>query len=99
MGDDELEEDNDHVKTVRTLAQKDGSGVVVISGKLESEISDLDSPEEKIEFLTAAGLEEFGGQKPIGFRLGSYLVSQGDVLVFSLLSAASGSNGDVSCHP
>jgi GTP-binding protein YchF len=60
VGDDELEEDNDHVKTVRALAQKDGSGVVVISGKLESEISDLDSSEEKAEFLDAAGLEESG---------------------------------------
>jgi len=60
VGDDELETDNDHVKKVRAFAQRDGSRVVVISGKLESEISDLDSPEEKAEFLKAAGLEESG---------------------------------------
>ncbi len=65
VGDDELEADNDHVKKVRAFAEKDGSGVVVISGKLESEISDLDSAEEKAEFLEAAGLEESGLDKLI----------------------------------
>ncbi len=65
VGEDELAEDNDHVKRVRNFAQKDGSGVVVISGKLESEISDLDSDEEKAEFLEAAGLEESGLDKLI----------------------------------
>jgi GTP-binding protein YchF len=65
VGDDELETDNDHVKKVRAFAEKDGSGVVVISGKLESEISDLDSAEEKAEFLAAAGLEESGLDKLI----------------------------------
>ena len=65
VGDDELEADNDHVKKVRAFAERDGSGVVVISGKLESEISDLDSAEEKAEFLEAAGLEESGLDKLI----------------------------------
>ncbi|MCP4721566.1 MAG: redox-regulated ATPase YchF [Desulfobacteraceae bacterium] len=65
VGEDELEDDNDHVKKVRAFAEKDGSGVVVISGKLESEISDLDSAEEKAEFLGAAGLEESGLDKLI----------------------------------
>jgi ribosome-binding ATPase len=65
VGDDELEAENDHVKKVRAFAKKDGSGVVVISGKLESEISDLDSVEEKAQFLEAAGLEESGLDKLI----------------------------------
>ncbi len=65
VGEDDLEDDNDHVKKVRAFAKKDGSGVVVISGKLESEISDLDSEEERAEFLEAAGLEESGLDKLI----------------------------------
>lgn len=65
VGEDDLEADNDYVAKVRGFAQADGSGVVVICGKLESEISDLDSPEEKAEFLEAAGLEESGLDKLI----------------------------------
>ncbi|MCP3942968.1 MAG: redox-regulated ATPase YchF [Desulfobacteraceae bacterium] len=65
VGEDDLQKDNDYVKKVKAFAQKDGSGVVVISGKLESEIADLDSAEEKAEFLMAAGLEESGLDKLI----------------------------------
>ncbi len=65
VGEDELEEDNAYVKKVRAFAEKDGSGVVVISGKLESEIAEMDTAEEKAEFLEAAGLEESGLDKLI----------------------------------
>ena len=60
VGEDDLSEDNDYVKSVREYAVKDGSGVVVISGKLESEIAALETAEEKAEFLEMAGLEESG---------------------------------------
>ncbi len=53
-------EDNAYVQTVREIAARDGSQVVVICGKLESEIAALDTAEEKREFLEAAGLEESG---------------------------------------
>lgn len=52
--------DNEYVKTVREIADKRGSSVVVICGKTESEIASLDTAEERAEFLEAAGLEESG---------------------------------------
>jgi hypothetical protein len=60
VGENDIGSDNDYVKAVKRHAETDGSGVVVISGKLESEIASLDSQEEKAEFLEAAGLEESG---------------------------------------
>lgn len=51
--------DNDYVKTVREIAAKDGSEVVVICGKAEADIAAL-SPEDRPEFLEALGLEESG---------------------------------------
>ena len=65
VNEDGLDGDNDYVKKVKALAEKDGSQVVIICGKLESEIADLDSEEEKSEFLEAAGLEESGLDKLI----------------------------------
>lgn len=53
-------EDNDFVKTVRDFAKKDGSEVIKICGKMESEIAQLDTKEEKEEFLKEMGLEESG---------------------------------------
>lgn len=47
VNEDGLDSDNEYVKKVKALAQKNDSEVVVISGKLESEIADLDSQEEK----------------------------------------------------
>ena len=60
VNEDDIGGENDYVKQVKAFAAKDGSSVVVISGKLESEIAALDSAEEKTEFLEAAGLEESG---------------------------------------
>lgn len=53
-------QDNDYVKAVKDIAAKEGSKVVCICGKTESEIASLDTPEERAEFLEAAGLEESG---------------------------------------
>ncbi len=60
VGEDDIHEENDYVQKVRELAKKDDSGVVVISGKLESEIAELESDEAKAEFLEMAGLKESG---------------------------------------
>ncbi|MDY4888839.1 MAG: redox-regulated ATPase YchF [Sphaerochaetaceae bacterium] len=51
-------EDNKFVKSVREIAAREGSEVVVVCGKIEAEIATLESEEEKREFLEAAGLEE-----------------------------------------
>lgn len=65
VDEDCLDLENDFVADVRAFAEADGSGVVVICAKLESEIAALDTMEEKAEFLGAAGLAESGLDKLI----------------------------------
>jgi len=60
IDEDSITEENEHVKVVRELAAGEGNGVITICGKLESEISALESKEEKEEFMEAAGIEESG---------------------------------------
>ncbi len=61
VDEDGILEDNDYVKKVREIAQSDNaSPVVVICGKIEAEIAELETEEEKKEFLDAVGLEESG---------------------------------------
>ncbi len=50
---------NKAVAAIREFAAKQGSEVVIISGKVESELVDL-SEEEQKEFLSALGLKESG---------------------------------------
>ena len=57
-------EDNKYVKLVKEYADKEDSETIVISGKIESEISQLDK-EEKEEFLAELGLNESGLDKLI----------------------------------
>lgn len=52
-------EDNPHLDIVRTLAESENAGVVVVCNKLEAEISELDD-EERDEFLADLGMEEPG---------------------------------------
>lgn len=56
--------DNDYVKQVKEFAAKEGSEVVVISAKIEEELSSL-SDDEKKEMLSEYGLEESGLDKLI----------------------------------
>ena len=62
--DDLSNEDNKYVKQVVEYAEKENSEVVVISGKIEAEISQLDEDEKEI-FLSELGLEESGLDKLI----------------------------------
>ena len=57
--------ENDYVKQVRAIAEKEGAGVITICGKIESEIAALESKEEKAEFLKDIGIEESGLSKMI----------------------------------
>ena len=50
---------NPHVQQLAAYAEKEGSGMVVISAKVESEIAELDGEEAK-EYLEMAGLTESG---------------------------------------
>ncbi len=59
VGEDELLEDNQYVKTVAAHAAEEGAQYVKISGKVESEIAELPL-EERADFLDTLGLEEPG---------------------------------------
>ncbi len=60
VDEDAITEDNDYVRTVREIAAKENAPVVVICGKIESEIAALESEEDRKEFLEASGLTESG---------------------------------------
>jgi ribosome-binding ATPase len=64
-----LSEDNDHVRTVRTHAEKEGAEVVKISAQIEGEIAEL-SDTEAAEFLETLGLTESGLERlvKVGFQ-------------------------------
>ncbi len=55
-----LNADNEHVKSVVELAQREGSEAMKICGKLESEIAALETKEEKLEFMEASGISASG---------------------------------------
>lgn len=58
VDEDGISEENEHVKAVRAIAQQEGSEVLVVCGKIESEIAALETEEDKQEFLKAVGLKE-----------------------------------------
>lgn len=62
VSEDEINEDNDLVKSVMEYASNHGCKTVKISAKLEEELSQLDD-EEKEMFLEELGLEESGLDK------------------------------------
>lgn len=60
VDEDGIGEDNEYVKIVREIAEKENAPVVVICGKIEAEIAALESEEDRKEFLEASGLTESG---------------------------------------
>ena len=56
---------NEYVGRVRDFAQSEGAEVSVVSAKIEQEISELESEEEREDFLAMIGLEESGTDKVI----------------------------------
>ncbi len=71
IDEDSIETGNEYVDTVRRIAGDEGTEVVVICGKLESEIAALEAEEEKREFMEAAGLSASGMDTLIhaGYRM------------------------------
>ena len=53
-------ENNPHLEVVREIAAAENALVVAVCNKLESEIAELDDPEEKAMFLGELGMEEPG---------------------------------------
>lgn len=56
---------NDYVEKVKVAAKEENAEVLVIAGALEADIADLESKEERMEFLQDAGLTEAGVDKLI----------------------------------
>lgn len=51
-------DDNPFVQSVKEIALKENAEVIVVCGKIESEIAALENSDEKTEFLRSVGLEE-----------------------------------------
>ncbi len=64
-------ESNPHFVAVRDHAKKEGSQIVPICGKLESEIATIEDPAERADFLKELGLNATGLENMIqaGYRL------------------------------
>ena len=60
VDENSIGEDNEYVKIVREIAEREGSQCIVICGKIESEIASLESADERQEFLESVGLTESG---------------------------------------
>ncbi|HBG5345290.1 TPA: redox-regulated ATPase YchF [Clostridioides difficile] len=58
-------ENNKYVQQVKAFAETEDAEVVVVCAQIEAEISELDSAEEKKEFLETLGLEQSGLDKLI----------------------------------
>ena len=51
---------NDYVERVKKLAVEEKSNVIVICGKFESDLVDIETPEDRQEFMDSVGLKESG---------------------------------------
>lgn len=60
-----LPDGNEHVDAVREIAAEEGSEVVTISAEVESQIAELEDPEERALFLEEMGLEKSGLERLI----------------------------------
>lgn len=56
---------NDYTKKVQDAVKDENAEVILISAAMEADIAELDSYEERLEFLNDAGLEEAGVNKLI----------------------------------
>ena len=65
VGENDVTTGNSFVEDVRREIENKNSEIIIISAKIESEINELDSLEEKKIFLDDLGLEESGSNKLI----------------------------------
>ncbi len=59
VSEDDLAGGNEWVEQVKEIAVAEKAGVIIVSAQVESELVEL-SPEEKVDFLAALGVEEGG---------------------------------------
>lgn len=64
VDENDINEDNEYVKTLKEYAKKEKAEVVKISAKIEEELAEL-TDEDKIDFLKDLGIEESGLDKLI----------------------------------
>ena len=62
--------ESDLVLKVKKIAQQDGSAVVALAGKIESEIMEMDDPEEQQMFMQEMGLTKTGLDRMIATGYG-----------------------------
>ena len=62
--------ESDLVLKVKEIAQQDGSAVVALAGKIESEIMEMDNPEEQQMFMQEMGLTKTGLDRMIATGYG-----------------------------
>ena len=65
VGENDVKTGNSYVEDVRREIENKDSEIIIISAKIESEINELDSLEERKIFLEDLGLEESGSNKLI----------------------------------
>lgn len=65
VGEDEVGEGNELTRKVEEKAKAEGAQCIIVSAKIEQEIANLGSAEEKKEFLEALGLTQSGLSKMI----------------------------------
>lgn len=58
VDEDGMQNGNEYIDAVRAQAEQEGAKLVVLCGKFEAELADMDSEEEKAAFLAELGLEE-----------------------------------------
>ena len=64
VSEDDIASTNEYVKQVEEYASKEGSKVIMVSAKVEEELSEL-SDDERLEFLNELGVSESGLDKLI----------------------------------
>ncbi|MDN5293390.1 MAG: ribosome-binding ATPase [Eubacteriales bacterium] len=73
VGEEDLPdgEGNPHVAAVREIAAAEGAEMVVVCGRIEAEIAEIDDPQERQAFLADLGLTDAGLNRLIraGYRL------------------------------
>ncbi|MFL2631330.1 MAG: redox-regulated ATPase YchF [Candidatus Marisimplicoccus sp.] len=65
VGESDVVDGNDYVEMVKKEVHDKSSDVIIVSAKIESEINELDSLDEKQMFLDDLGLKESGSNKLI----------------------------------
>lgn len=71
VDEDSAADGNAHTRAVEAMAAEIGAAAVVVSAEIEAEVAQLDSPEERLEFLEGLGLDETGLSRVIraGYEL------------------------------